>query len=155
MGWLVLVLPLLLRLMWTDLTRRCISNVDVLLLMVLGACAAVADVSPLQVALFEAASGATVAFAVLLPFYLLRWMGAGDVKLGAALGVWLGLPLLLPVWVVSVGLAIVYGTVAQGPFWRKSFEGVEAPAGRSRRVVPYGAALCAAAMLVVWTQLRS
>ena len=36
--------------------------------------------------------GALFGFAALLPFYVMGGMGAGDVKLMAAIGAWLGLP---------------------------------------------------------------
>lgn len=35
---------------------------------------------------------------VLLPFYAIGWMGAGDVKLFATIGFLLGTPALLPIW---------------------------------------------------------
>jgi len=50
--------------------------------------------------------GWTVGLALLLPLYLLRSLGAGDVKLLAAFGAWLG-----PVAVIWAGL---YGTIAGG-----------------------------------------
>ncbi|WP_439671358.1 PREPILIN PEPTIDASE TRANSMEMBRANE PROTEIN [Cupriavidus necator] len=52
---------------------------------------------PVQIALHGAASGASAwalgwltGFAILLPFYLMRGMAAGDVKLMTAVGAWLG-----------------------------------------------------------------
>lgn len=45
--------------------------------------------------------GAGVGFGFLLPFYAFRLMGAGDVKFAGALGLWLGLWALLPVWVIG------------------------------------------------------
>lgn len=50
-------------------------------------------------------AGLLVGLAALLPFYLLGWMGAGDVKYFAVLGLLLGAPALLPIWVVSSLLA--------------------------------------------------
>src|SRR5439155_12392381 len=40
-------------------------------------------------------AGLGLAGAVLMPGYLFRWMGAGDVKLMAAVGAWLAWPLAL------------------------------------------------------------
>ena len=37
----------------------------------------------------------------LLPFYAIRWMGAGDVKFFAVLGLMLGWKALLPIWMVA------------------------------------------------------
>lgn len=45
--------------------------------------------------------GLVVGLSALLPFYLLGWMGAGDVKYFAILGLLLGAPALLPIWVIS------------------------------------------------------
>lgn len=42
-----------------------------------------------------ALAGLATGFAILLPFYALRVMGAGDVKLMAAIGAFLGLPAIL------------------------------------------------------------
>jgi prepilin peptidase CpaA len=64
--------------------------------LVLGGCSA----------LGEAALGAVVGLAMLLPLYLLRATGAGDVKLLAALGALLG-----PYWTLVAG---VYTLIAGG-----------------------------------------
>lgn len=54
-----------------------------------------------------AVAGWTAGLAVFLPFFLLRGLGGGDVKLMAALGAWLG-----PMSAVWVGL---FGAIAGGP----------------------------------------
>ena len=54
----------------------------------------------------SALAGLAVAGGVLMPGYLLRWMGAGDVKLMAAVGAWIG-------WPVSV-TAVLASLVAGG-----------------------------------------
>jgi prepilin peptidase CpaA len=58
-------------------------------------------------ALGQAALGALVGLAVLLPLYLLRAMGAGDVKLLAAIGALLG-----PYWALIAGInTLIFGGV--------------------------------------------
>lgn len=52
--------------------------------------------------------GALVAFAMLLPFYALGLMGAGDVKFAAALGLWLGLAPLAPIAIAGSLLAFLH-----------------------------------------------
>ncbi|MCF7751376.1 prepilin peptidase [Bacillus subtilis subsp. subtilis] len=53
-------------------------------------------------------AGVVVGLAALLPFYALGWMGAGDVKYFAVLGLLLGAPALLPIWIISSLLAGVH-----------------------------------------------
>lgn len=53
---------------------------------------------------FSAGEGLLLAFAVGLPFWLLGWMGAGDVKLVAAVGAFVG-PDRLPFTLVAIGVA--------------------------------------------------
>ena len=45
--------------------------------------------------------GALFGFAILLAFYVMGGMGAGDVKLMAAVGAWLGIPQIFYVFIVS------------------------------------------------------
>ncbi|AQV93077.1 peptidase A24 [Cupriavidus necator] len=59
---------------------------------------------PVQIALHGAANGASAwalgwltGFGVLLPFYLMRGMAAGDVKLMTAVGAWLGTSMVLSI----------------------------------------------------------
>jgi prepilin peptidase CpaA len=46
-------------------------------------------------------TGALFGFGVLLTFYVMGGMGAGDVKLMAAVGAWLGMPQIFYVFIVS------------------------------------------------------
>ena len=49
--------------------------------------------------------GAGLGFGFLLLFYAFGVMGAGDVKFAGALGLWVGLSALLPVWLIASLLA--------------------------------------------------
>lgn len=46
-------------------------------------------------------AGAVIGLLALLPFHALRWMGAGDVKFFAVVGLMLGWQALLPVWLFA------------------------------------------------------
>jgi prepilin peptidase CpaA len=48
-----------------------------------------------------AAFSLLIGLLVLLPFYVMRWMGAGDVKFFATLGFLLGGKALLPIWIIA------------------------------------------------------
>jgi prepilin peptidase CpaA len=81
-------------------------------------------------------TGLVLAGALLFPGYVMRWMGAGDVKLMAAVGAWLGYPHA----VIAVLAALVAG-------------GLMALAVAARRRM-LGQALAGAAALGVWTLAR-
>jgi prepilin peptidase CpaA len=55
--------------------------------------------------------GAGLGFGFLLLFYACGVMGAGDVKFAGALGLWLGLPALLPVWVIGSLFACLHAAL--------------------------------------------
>jgi prepilin peptidase CpaA len=61
--------------------------------------------------LAESGLGALCGFAILIVFYLLGGMGAGDVKLMAAVGAWLGMSLTFSVFLASALAAGVYAMV--------------------------------------------
>ena len=61
------------------------------------------DGSPLGVTWQHALTGGLGAFAILLCFYALGMMGAGDVKFAGVLGLWLGGPALVPI-AIGAGL---------------------------------------------------
>lgn len=123
-------------------------------------------------ALLPHLAGLGVGLAALLPFYLLGWMGAGDVKYFAVLGLLLGWQALLPLWLISsllagahvLGLMLARQVVARMPlllqFLRERAQqhwqarpGVQQMHGarQGRLGIPYAAYLSfATVLLVVW-----
>lgn len=72
-----------------DLRTRRIPNKLVAVLAVLGIAYSVAR-APVMPGLFQAGGGLLAGLACWILFYALGWLGAGDVKLYAAAGAWLG-----------------------------------------------------------------
>ncbi|MCT9813072.1 A24 family peptidase [Acidovorax sp. Be4] len=101
-----------------DFRVRKVRNWMVLLGLTMGLAALAGDLHSFQVSAWQGLAGMLAAFAALLPFYLLRWMGAGDVKCAAALGLWFGFsPALLLIWVGGSLLAGVHGLLVLA--WRR------------------------------------
>jgi prepilin peptidase CpaA len=84
---------------------------------------------------------ALVSLIVLAGFFALRWMGGGDVKLLAALALWVQPALFLQ---LIIAMAIIGGalTLAFGAWHITRRE-------RDRLAIPYGVAIAAAALLVI------
>jgi prepilin peptidase CpaA len=148
----------------SDIASRRIPNRLVGALVVLGLAAAMTVLRE-PVGLIGAVAGFGLAVALWLPFWFLRVLGAGDVKLAAAIGVWLG-----PAGVVeaSVLAALAGGVLAAGVLARRGRLGPLAvsvalwagalaggrltkPLARSSTdVLPYGVALAVGAVLAGW-----
>jgi prepilin peptidase CpaA len=149
-----------------DLRIRKVRNVMVLAGLGAGLAALFSGVQPFWVTPWNGLAGMLVAVAALLPFYALRWMGAGDVKFAAVIGLWLGLsPHLLLIWVGGSLLAALHGLVAV--LWRAARHAplaapmAPAAAGTARptamplrpalrRSIPYAGYLALAALWAVW-----
>ncbi len=108
LGFLAIVLCV--RIVISDLYARRVPNT-----WLLAALAAGALVMAVQALLGEAAPpvlagvlGLVIGLVALLPFYVIRWMGAGDVKFFAVLGFLLGWKALLPIWIGASLLAGVH-----------------------------------------------
>lgn len=67
------------------------------------------NAQPFDVRWTDALMGAVVGFVFLLLFYVAKLMGAGDVKFAGALGLWVGVQPLLPIWVGASVLAGMHG----------------------------------------------
>lgn len=91
-----------------DLHHRRIPNVIPLSLACVGLAVNV-WLRPLTAALFVSVGGLLVGFLLWLPPYLLRFAGAADLKLAAAVGVWLG---PLGALRVSIYAALIGGVLA-------------------------------------------
>jgi prepilin peptidase CpaA len=84
-------------------------------LVLAGALLAIATLAlgsnPFEISWRSSLLGAVIGFACLLFFYANSLMGAGDVKVAAILGLWVGLAGLLPIWIASSLLAAAHGVI--------------------------------------------
>lgn len=87
---------------WSDLRHRRVSNRLVLVVLLGGLVRQAATLQPTNVLLGLA--GVAVGLALLLPAFAARWVGGGDAKLLAALGMWMGPWLVLLGGVLGVAL---------------------------------------------------
>ncbi|MDP9882428.1 prepilin peptidase CpaA [Variovorax boronicumulans] len=107
--------------------------------------------------------GAAAGFGVLLVFYVVGLMGAGDVKFAGALGLWVGLSALTPIWIIGSVLAAVHGlfclVLQQWPMsprlalllFGQPISKDGKTSGRRTRFIPYAAYLAiATAVWMVW-----
>jgi prepilin peptidase CpaA len=148
----------------SDLRTRRIPNVITLALMVGGVGYSLATKGP-SVALAHVLGGGAVGLLLWLPFWLGRMLGAGDVKLAAAAGTWLGIPgvveasLLaavvggvLALWALSRNGGLAAGAARFGTWMlasRATGKIAEELTPKERRV-PYGLAIAAGAAAAAW-----
>ena len=148
----------------SDVRNRRIPN-PLVGLMAIGGAVYVFATMPLSTSFSHVVGGGAVGLAIWLPFWLLRVLGAGDVKLAAAAGVWLGVPGVVEASLIG---AAVGGVIA---FWALARNGgVAAGAARfgawmvasraagaigpeltpKERRVPYGLAIAAGVAVAAW-----
>lgn len=92
----------------SDLYARRVPNKALLMALCLGAVVLLVQALQGKPASGSALAGLGLGLAALLPFHLLGWMGAGDVKFFATLGFLLGPGSLLPTWLISLCLLICW-----------------------------------------------
>lgn len=156
----VLVAPLCVLIAISDVSTRRVPNAWLLIALSFGAmlfCSewARGHAGPPWAALIGLVTG----LLVLLPFYAIRWMGAGDVKLFATYGFLLGAKALLPIWIIASLLAGAHAAyvllanyrlrhAAQGVL---DTDVVQALASeRSKRGSPYAAFLSIGALITLF-----
>ncbi|WP_439587405.1 prepilin peptidase [Hydrogenophaga sp.] len=106
-----MTLALLLWLLTTivqDGRERRVRNGLVLAGVALALVALALDLQPFGVRWTDALLGSAVAFGGLLCFHAVGLMGAGDVKFAGALGLWMGVQPLLPIWLAASLLAALH-----------------------------------------------
>ncbi|WP_230847691.1 A24 family peptidase [Comamonas testosteroni] len=93
-----------------DIRYRRIPNWLILIGGILGVFshADILSISPLSVTWGDSLIGILLVIAVLLPFWIAKVMGAGDIKFLIVLSLWLGWRILIPIWVVSVFISIIH-----------------------------------------------
>ncbi|QOF77761.1 prepilin peptidase [Variovorax sp. 38R] len=107
--------------------------------------------------------GGGAGFGFLLLFYAFGLMGAGDVKFAGALGLWVGLSALLPIWIGASLMAgahsVLWLALKRWPFFPRLALMLTGPSQtpesgasiRRLRIIPYAAYLAlATAAWMVW-----
>ncbi len=147
-----------------DLRTRRIPNRLVLVLAVAGLGFSVLHASLAEGAL-RGGGGMAVGLTCWLPFYILGWLGAGDVKLFSAAGSWLGPARTLEGAVIAavVGAMLAFVWVVWNHGAKRAIETVwlataaptvlarSADSAGSARSLPYGVALAIGALAGAWT----
>jgi len=105
----VLLLPFLVAAVITDLSSRRIPNVLIALMLLSGFLAQISATASAGESLLAWLGGAGVGLLILLPFHLLGGMGAGDVKLLAAAGSFLGPQGAFLAGVSTLGVGAILG----------------------------------------------
>jgi prepilin peptidase CpaA len=108
----VVVIVLCLLIIADDLYERRVRNAWLLAALLFGAGWLMwAWMQQVAVPLVLAVIGLLIGLLILLPFYVMRWMGAGDVKFFATLGFLLGGKALLPIWIIASLLGGVHAVI--------------------------------------------
>jgi prepilin peptidase CpaA len=148
----------------SDLRTRRIPNQLVLALTVLGVAYSI-GIGSFRIGLMHSTVGFATGLLIWIPFWLLGWLGAGDVKLFAGASAWLG------AWgaVQAAGLGAIVGAIL-AVIWLGWERGVRVAVEKSliamihpkvlaspsaattdrRRLVPYGVALAIGLLVAAW-----
>ena len=152
----------------SDLRTRRIPNVLVACIAVGGVVYSLVE-APSRVGLIRAASGLGIGLLVWLPFYLVRAIGAGDVKFFAAASAWLGVRSTLQAAAVTalVGAVLALVWMVRTDGWRHvitraalSLHQTLSPAAdrgltAPPRPLPYGVAMAVGLAIAAWLPLSS
>ncbi len=147
----------------SDMRTRRIPNRLVLVILAVGILSSLLTWSGLQ-GLTRALAGVGVGFAIWLPFWFLRWLGAGDVKLIAAAGAWIGGwgAVEASVYAALIGGALTVGWLVWERGWggmttamwvgtmNPKVLGIAADPVAVRHRVPYAVALAAGLLIAMW-----
>ena len=96
--------------------------------------------------------GGVGTFIVFLIFYIFGMMGAGDVKFGAVLGLWVGWELLLPIWALSCAFAVFHGMLVRSDlkyFFAPAMRWWDGSQEKGKRFIPYVTYLSMATVIVL------
>lgn len=137
---------------WCDIAKRKIYNKSVLFLLIVVFCIKFFVLGNYSFYDFKVEIlSFFIYFSIFLFFYFFKWMGAGDVKLGAVLAFFFGVQDFFVVWLISIALALGYVALVKIAYmagWevlrqKLTFKDV------GKKYVPYGALLCFASMFFI------
>lgn len=153
---LLLLLCLLLPAAWFDIQTRVVPNELCLAGCAAGLLVALGHGLP---TLGASLLGMTLAFCLAFPLWLARWLGAGDVKLLAAVGAMAGISLLprILLLTVSCGLLLALAAMIRRGETRATFGRLAAlfqpqavtDSGEDRFRLPYAVAIAAGSLLAL------
>lgn len=146
----------------SDVRTRRIPNELTALLAITGLLFSI-SAEPVAKGLLHGVGGLALGLALWLPSYMFRLLGAGDVKLFAAAGAWLGPPRTFEAAIIG---ALIGGLLALAwMFWSRGMRGaavtlwaarvspaslVQTRAGGVRRQLPYSVALSLGLAIAAW-----
>jgi prepilin peptidase CpaA len=149
----------------SDLRTRRIPNALVVLIAVCGVAFSIV-ISPVVSGMVRSGGGLLTGLVIWLPFWLLGWLGAGDVKLFAAAGSWLGAWGAVQAAAIAalVGAVLTIGWLLLERGWRSAartfwiatvypriLQGPSKIERNPKRLVPYGLALAIGLVAVGWS----
>jgi prepilin peptidase CpaA len=152
---------------WTDWTTWRIPN-----WLVAGSAAAalmLAGFAPDGIGLARCLGGAAVGFALFLPLYVVKGMAAGDVKLMAVIGMYVGpwvvVDIVLITCLIGGAWALLVTALkkeagllpwlwlqwqSRAGHWSKQQAGPATPAGSGRQMIPYGVVIALGTFATLW-----
>jgi prepilin peptidase CpaA len=140
-----------------DLKSRRIPNALAITGLVAASGCAFAGRVPFGIAPPDAALGAVAGCLVLLPFFMLRVMGAADVKVFAVLGAWCGVRALPGLWLAASLLAGIHAVallvVTRTPVATMLRSRAPTFELKGHRATPYGTCLTLSAL--AWLGIRT
>lgn len=151
---------------WTDVTRMIIRNWTVLAVLILAVAKGLALEAPfgwrgtdteMAVAAWRDLGAALVVFAVLFVMWLMRGLGAGDVKLASACALWAGVAFVLDfvlAFAIMGGLAslLLIGLRVVPTLRHQVFRALPWFRVGGQLRFPYAPAIAAGAVWVLWLQ---
>lgn len=138
---------------WSDITKRKIYNKSIIFLFLVTLWLNFIFPRTWSVGLFsDIFLSFFIYFFSFLIFYIFKWMGAGDVKLGGVLAILFGVHNFFVVWLISVFMLLIYvGSVKV--FYVYGLERVRKKLTFNdvgNKYVPYGAMLCSASIIYIF-----
>jgi prepilin peptidase CpaA len=155
-----LVAPLCVLIAISDITTRRVPNLWLLAAIALGAILwCMAWSTGLTGPPWSPLIGFFAGLAVLLPFYAMHWLGAGDVKLFATFGFLLGAKALLPIWIIAsllAGVHVIYVLLSNYRLRHAANDVLDTgtiralTAEKTRRGTPYAACMSVGALITLF-----